>query len=134
MDFSFKKEERIHKRDDLTLLFEKGNSFLIHPFKVLYLESQDSAARTNDPSFLKFGVSIPKRKFKRAVDRNLLKRRVKEAYRLNRNGLKTQLKKQNKYVSFMVIYVDNSILEFSVIEPKIILILQRLQAIYAENH
>ena len=131
MNLNFKKEERIYKRDDISLLFEKGSSFLIHPFKVLHYEVP---LDSENPSSIKFGVSIPKKKFKKAVDRNLLKRRSREAYRLNRNELKNFLLAQNKCLLLMVIYVDKSTVDYATIEHKIILTLQRLQGIYAENN
>jgi ribonuclease P protein component len=78
--FSFTKEERIHKRKDIQELFEKGSSFYVYPFKVFW-SPQKVVENTQ------ILVSVSNRNFKRAVDRNLLKRRMREAYRLNKSKL-----------------------------------------------
>lgn len=126
--FGLKKEERIYKRDEIKALFSSSHSFSVFPFKVLHLE-----VTTELQENLKFGVSIPKRLFKRAVDRNFLKRRVREAYRLHRNELKSKLVEKDKKLHFMVIYIAKEQLEYDFIEKKIILTLQRLQSIYAQD-
>jgi ribonuclease P protein component len=78
LTYSFPKEERLHKKKLIQELFDNGSSFYLYPFKVLWL-------RTSDIEAHQVMVSVSKRRFKKAVTRNLLKRRVKEAYRLNKN-------------------------------------------------
>ncbi len=82
MKNTFKKSERLSKKALIKELFDKGSSFYLHPFKVHHLISEE--VDTNQ-----ILVSIPKRNFKKAVDRNKLKRRVREAYRLNKRELTT---------------------------------------------
>ena len=130
MNFKLTKEERIYKRDELQKLFLNSESLVVFPFKVVHYQSD--IANSSEPS-LKFAVSIPKRNFKKAVDRNLLKRRTKEAFRLNKNDLKLALNSANKQVLFIVIYIAKEALSYEKIEEKIILTLQRLQSKYAEN-
>ena len=126
--FTLKKDEILSKRDDINLLFSEGKHFKEFPFKVMHRKVIKSEA-----SSLQFAASIPKRLFKKAVDRNLLKRRCKEAYRLNRNSLKTNCEKQNIELHFMLVYISKESMNYEIIEEKIILTLQRLQAIYAET-
>lgn len=126
--FSLKKEERIHSREEIQGLFSEADSFVSFPFKVLHLEQLEQGDEA-----LKFAVSVPKRSFKKAVDRNLLKRRIKEAYRLNKNELKISLTEQGKSLNFMVIYIAKEALDFHLIEKKIILTLRRLQSLYAKD-
>jgi ribonuclease P protein component len=126
--FTLKKEEILSKRDDINFLFSEGRHFKEFPFKVVHRKVQKSEA-----SPLQFAATIPKRLFKKAVDRNLLKRRCKEAYRLNRNSLKLTCEKQDIELHFMLIYISKEAMNYEIIEQKIILTLQRLQAIYAED-
>jgi ribonuclease P protein component len=129
MKFRFSKEERIYRKNDMQFLLKEGKSFLVHPFKVVYcLRSCETA--TSYP--LKSAISIPKRKFKKAVDRNLLKRRSKEALRLHRNPLKQCLQEEKKELLVLLVFISNNKYSYSLIKDKIILILQRLQQINAE--
>lgn len=130
MDLTLNKAERIHKRDELKLLFREAQSFSIYPFKVLHYNV--SPISTESPS-LKFAISVPKRRFKKAVDRNLLKRRSREAFRQNRNPLKQQLLVADQHILVMLIYISDEAIKYNKIEEKIILILQRLQVIYAKD-
>lgn len=132
MDFKLKKIERLYQKKEIDSLFKGGKSLLEHPFKVVFLfEKEDKQQINYHP--IKVAVSIPKRKFKKAVDRNLLKRRTKEAYRLNRNQLRENLLKENNSLKLLLIYLEKNELPYKVIEDKIILILQRLQAVHEET-
>lgn len=126
MDFSFKKPERLHKRDDIELLFKDGQKFFLGPFRVTHLENSSGEAG------IKVMIGVPKRNFKKAVDRNLIKRRIREAYRLNRNELKDKLDKKSIHV--FIYYQANEKLPFVEIEAKIKLILLRLESIYVQDN
>ena len=78
------KKERISSKKEIDLLFTKGNSFIVYPLRVVYLAH--NCEEISDESAVSIMVSIPKKKFKRAVKRNRLKRLIKESYRLNKNG------------------------------------------------
>jgi ribonuclease P protein component len=77
---TFRKEERLKKEKHIQELFTKGSSFYLHPFKVLILENKAVA-------LTQVLISVSRRNFKKAVDRNTIKRRVREAYRLNKSLL-----------------------------------------------
>ena len=79
--FSFRKAERLSKEKDIQELFEKGSSFYLFPFKVLTLPGSETIQNHQ------VLISVSRRNFKRAVDRNLIKRRIREAYRLNKHLL-----------------------------------------------
>ena len=130
MRHSLKKSERLKKRDDIQRLFKYGDSIYEYPIKLYHLKVENG----DDPAALLFGVSVPKKKFKRAVDRNLLKRRIKEAYRKHNAPLKIHFLAQEDKLLLMPVFLDNEIAEYSLIEGKIILLLQRLQAIYEQDH
>jgi ribonuclease P protein component len=106
--FSFSKEERLHGRKNIQELFEQGSYFYLHPFKIIYLRQQ-AAHR----SFSQILVSVPSRSFGRAVDRNTLKRRIREGYRLN----KEKLTAGNFQIAY--IYMAKEILPSKVIHQKI---------------
>ncbi len=74
------KEERLCSKRSIDGLFAKGSSFVLYPFRFVVLQSHDE-----QPAKILFSVS--KRKFRKAVDRNLIKRRMREAYRLNKNAV-----------------------------------------------
>jgi ribonuclease P protein component len=79
---TFPKTERLSHRKDVDRLFSEGLSFSLSPFKVYYL--RDSSDMEIPVKVL---VTVPRKKFKRAVDRNRLRRMIREAYRLNRSLL-----------------------------------------------
>ncbi|MEY2793338.1 MAG: Ribonuclease [Bacteroidota bacterium] len=123
MNFTFPKSERLNQKKVIEILFQKDNPIVsqqfVYPFRVLSL-NQDTNYTT--PQIL---ISITKKRFKKAVDRNLLKRRTREAYRLHKpffheiNG-----KKLPQYIAF--IYIGNTIESFQKIEKKMIALLELL--------
>ena len=131
MRLTFRKDERLHRKKELELVLKKGRTIQMLPFKVLYYTSERNETEQLSP--IKIGISIPKRLFKRAVDRNLLKRRTKEAYRINRIPLKKFLIKENLCLWVFLIYQKGELLNYDQIEDKIILILQRLHSIHEKN-
>jgi len=80
--FTFGKSERLKKEKLIKELFNGGSSFYLFPFKVFYLPQPDP-----DCAFHQVLVSVSKRNFKRAVDRNRIKRLTREAYRLQKHTL-----------------------------------------------
>jgi ribonuclease P protein component len=80
--FTFRKAERLSKEKVIQELFDKGSSFYLYPFKVFFLPNRDDQCPHHQVL-----ISVSKKSFKRAVDRNLIKRRIREGYRLNKNLL-----------------------------------------------
>lgn len=78
-------------------------------------------------------IAVPKKKIRKAVKRNLLKRRIKEAYRLQKSPFYDCLRSHNACCSFAVIYSSPEIAEYKVLEEKILLVLQRLQKEYDKS-
>jgi ribonuclease P protein component len=115
--FSFPKSERLYKKKAIQELFDKGSSFYMYPFRVLVQPSPDQAGAHQ----VMFSVS--KRNFKRAVDRNLLKRRMREAYRLNKAAIPGTSKLQMAYI-----YTAKEILALDEIQEKIRLSFKKLKA------
>lgn len=80
--FTFRKEERLKKEKNIQELFSKGSSFYLFPFKVWVMLNPDP-----DYPFHQVLISVSKRNFKKAVERNALKRRIRESYRLQKQAL-----------------------------------------------
>ncbi|MCF8371074.1 MAG: ribonuclease P protein component [Bacteroidales bacterium] len=122
--FTLCKNERLCRRKLIDTLFEDGTSFLIYPYKVIWM---DFDMESKYPA--QFGITVSKKNFKRAVQRNQIKRLSREAYRLNKHILYSSLTEPGKIRAFMFIYIARDILTFRQIEDKIILILRRLSRI-----
>lgn len=100
---TFRKEERLTSATAITRLFDDGNSFVVYPLKVVWMSSSLSHPL---PAQVAFAVS--RRNFRRAVDRNLLKRRMREAYR-TRKGPFYEACGERKII-FMFIYIAKEVL------------------------
>lgn len=107
--FSFKKAERLSSKKEIDNLFSKGRTFLFYPLKVVFTETGFSEKH---PAKVAFAVS--KKLFKKAVRRNLIKRRMREAYRLNKYLLEMEANTSQKAIFF--IYVGKEIHDFKTIE------------------
>lgn len=118
---TFSKEERLSSRKLIEKVSGEGKSFFVHPFKVIFLETQ---IETNFP--VQVLMSVPKKKFPRAVDRNRIKRLMRESYRKNKHALYAALDEKKQKLAVMLIYVGPELPEYKPTEDKIILILQRL--------
>src|SRR6056297_1791760 len=105
---SFKKNERLSGQKEISLLMKKGNVFHRHPFRIQWLVFPNDSGYSFQ---MKAAFSVPRRKFKKAVKRNTIKRRMKEAYRLNKNTFIQQMKDSRH--SLFVLFVFTSRNELS---------------------
>ena len=120
--YTFKKEERLCNKKLIDGLFHSGSSFLCYPFKVSWLFTADS-----QPVCVQILFSVSKKRFKKAVDRNLIKRRIREAYRLNKQQqLYDVLTGIDKSIVFSVGYIGKEILAYDTIEKKMQKLLSQL--------
>ena len=124
MNYQLPKSERLHAEKSIKELFNEGSSFFLFPFKVQFFVKKGVPKGTRQVLF-----SVSKRKLKKAVDRNFVKRRMKEAYRLNKDLLSLE----NIELNLGLIYVAGNLMEFSEIQPKIILCLKKLQTLLSEK-
>ena len=121
VNFLFKKDERLCSKKVIEKLFLEGKSIFVFPIKIIYLETK---LPTNSPAQTAF--SVGKRNFKRAVQRNLIKRRMREIYRLNKSKLYDVM--GDKQLAVFFIYTGKTILEYNQIESAIIKGMKKLLA------
>lgn len=109
--YTLSKEERLSWKRYIDLLFAQGQSFIAFPLRVIYLPMEEQL-----PAPASIMVSVPKKKFKRAVKRNLIKRQVREAYRIRKYDLIEPLLAKNKSMLIAFLYLDKAIHPFTDIE------------------
>jgi len=122
--------ERVKSKKIAEELFKKGSSFFLYPFIIRKI-ILDKELIQNDTPPSQLLIAVPKKKLRKAVDRNLVKRRVRESYRLNKYILLDEL--TNEKIAFSLVYVAGKPLDFHFLEEKIKEILQRLSNNELEN-
>lgn len=117
MQFTYPKHEKLKSKTTIDLLFSEGNSVSKFPLRLVYVESTEENAE-----LIKMGVSVSKKYFKKAVDRNYFKRVLRETYRLNKHLLINNLEKP---YAFMFFYQTKERLSYQEIEEKTIQLFQK---------
>lgn len=119
MNFTFTKIERLCSKKAIDDLFANGKSKTQFPFKIIYKISEFESLFPARVMFV-----VPKKKHKRANKRNIIKRRMREVYRLNKNTFYESLKTQK--IDLMFICLSNEELEYSVIEKNMLQLMETL--------
>lgn len=118
--FTLQKKERLNSKIIIEKLFSGGSKSLpAFPLRIVYMPIEE-----DDYPTLSILISVPKKKFKRAVKRNRVKRQIREAYRKNKFILKYVLDKENKKAAIAFIWLGNELYESSDIENKVVKLLQ----------
>lgn len=118
--FTLGKEERLKSQKQTELVFSEGKKFTLAPFRVYYLSIKDQL------NVLQFGVGVSTKNFKKAVDRNRIKRLAREAYRLQKKILEKKLIEANSYLTVFFIYTGKELPEYKDINDKIGKVLNKL--------
>jgi len=145
---TFKKSERLTNKKTFDQLFKSGKSISVFPFRWVWIETNTASggssskqaslptAAANLPdrqAGCQLGISVPKKSFQKAVHRNTLKRRIREAYRKNKHLLYEVLHRRcgnpqnkNHSIALMIIYTAQEQLPYSEIEKKMVVSLVRI--------
>ena len=129
MDYKLNKDEKLCSRTAIETLFDDGKSLMAFPLRAAYrLRPRDE----RHP--VQFLISIPKKRIRKAVTRVLLRRRIREAYRLNRGALLRQPLDQAGWgVDIAFVYLDTTAAPYEVINEKMISLLNRIAHAAAEE-
>lgn len=117
MKATFNKTERLKSKTEIELLFSEGKSISKYPIRLVYRKS----VFEKEDVKIKAAVSVSKRNFKKAVDRNLIKRLMRESYRKN----KYIVPNTTHQFTFMFLYSGKEIPKYSLLESKIKEIIQK---------
>lgn len=120
--YTFPKKEHLCGEIRIGKLFSEGEAFIAYPFRIVYSVSNGNTEET--PKML---FSAPKKRFKRAVARNHIKRLMREAYRLNKLELKAFCEANNLQLQVAFSFVGDSIPEWDFVELKMKAALKRLE-------
>lgn len=115
-DFTYSKAEKLKSRKIIDLLFSEGKSVSKFPLRLVYAPTEGVNEK------LLFGVSVSKKYFKNASDRNYLKRVLRECYRLNKHLLHNNL---DKPYAFMFFYQTKELLSYQEIEEKTVQLFEK---------
>ncbi len=124
-NFQLRKSDRLKRRKVIETIFSSGQGVQAYPIQLIW-----TVAERQGPGYIQVGFTAPRKKFKRAVDRNLVKRRMREAYRLNKSLIPEAIVSENAQIVVMCIYMSRDILAFDSIQKGMIKALKRL----AEKH
>jgi ribonuclease P protein component len=129
--FTLGRNERLKSRKQIEQLFSEGKSFPLSPFRIYY---QVTPLITTSSSSLQFGAGVSGKNFKRAVDRNRVKRLTREVYRLQKNQLQEATMQKKLQLNILFIYTGKELPAFNIVREKVNVILNKLTKIVNENN
>jgi len=130
--FTLGKEERLKSRKQIEQLFDKGKSIVITPFRVYFLIDEMLKAQSSMFN-VQFGVGVSARNFKKAVDRNRIKRLTREAWRLQKNEIDKKVKEAQRQLNVFFIYTGKELPDFTTVKGKVAIALKKLADKIDEN-
>jgi ribonuclease P protein component len=119
--FTLGKNERLKSRKSIEQLFSEGKKIVAAPYRILYLFT-----KTEKDHALLFGIGVSAKNFKKAVDRNRIKRLTREAYRLQKISLQEKIKATNIGLHVFFVYTGKELPEYNEIYQKVGIVLKKL--------
>lgn len=120
MDFTYPKQEKLKSRKTIDLLFSEGKSVSKYPLRLVYVATD--AEDEDAPISMTTGVSVSKKYFKKAVDRNYFKRVLRETYRLNKHIL---TENPGQHYNLMLFYQTKDRLSYEEINTKTVQLFEK---------
>ena len=121
---TFTKEERLCSKRDIDSLFHSGSSFVVYPFRVVY------SVISSEAMDAKVILSVSKKRFRRAHDRNRIKRLMREVYRLHKaEVLYSDLIDRSLSIHYAIQYIAKEELSFNYLEERMIRVLKHLKTL-----
>jgi ribonuclease P protein component len=121
MAHTFPKSERLTSHTVIDEIFSKGKELKKFPFLLKYIYTKERQVNATQ-----IVISVPKRRAKKAVDRNRLRRQIKEAYRLNKSEFQAYFENSGTTIVLFLIYTGKEKDEYSFLAEKLKLILKEL--------
>jgi ribonuclease P protein component len=118
--YIFNNKEKLKGKKAIENLFRSGYSFTSPPFRLIFKEIKEGSSPA------RMTVAVPKRLVKRAVDRNLIKRRTREAYRRNKTALYKIIIEKNLHFDILFIYQSEEVAAFNAIHNAVVALIYRL--------
>ena len=120
---TFKAYERLKREQHIDTLFRTGKAFSVLPLRLIYAIIP---RQPGERSPVQVGFSVPKKKFRKAVHRNRVKRLLREAWRLNKQTLYTCIP-DDKQLHLFIIYTDLALPEFDLVANALLVGIERLK-------
>ena len=124
---SFPASQKLKSRKVIGQLFESGKQAKAYPIRAVYSISDYNPEYHT--AHVQMGISVPKRAFKSAVDRNRIKRQVREAYRMYHTQLLALAQEKNIYLATMMIYIDRKDPDFQYLDKKVKNLVEQLNTL-----
>lgn len=129
--YTLGKEERLKSRKAIEHLFKEGRSFSLYPLRIIYLLTDHP--NPMEAGRLQAGFTVSIKYFRKAVDRNRIKRLIKEAYRLQKNDIQIKMQHNTKKLTIFFIYTAKELPKYTVILNRMSEALKQISKITDES-
>lgn len=120
LDNRLYKYEKLCSRTAINNIFQSGKSVICYPLRAAY------SINEKEETPVQFLITIPKKKIRKAVNRVLLRRRVREAYRLNKKSFVSYFKEKDISLKIAFIYLSDEINDYATIESKVQALMKKI--------